>query len=68
MPSPALLRLDQGISAPAISAPDRTISISAVEPSTQSSAPQLTGVEASKQLAAWTAVDRHVKPEHKVCV
>lgn len=67
MPSPALLRLDQGISAP-VSAPDRTISSSAVEASTQSSAPQLTGVEASKQLAAWTAVDRHIKPEHKVCV
>lgn len=26
----------------------------------------LTGVEASKQLAAWTAVDRHIKPEHRV--
>ncbi|KAH9944649.1 ribose 5-phosphate isomerase A-domain-containing protein [Amylocystis lapponica] len=28
--------------------------------------PPLTVVEASKRLAAWTAVDRHVLPEHKV--
>ncbi|KAJ7768295.1 ribose 5-phosphate isomerase A-domain-containing protein [Mycena metata] len=26
----------------------------------------LTGIEKSKQLAAWTAVDEHVKPEHRV--
>jgi hypothetical protein len=26
----------------------------------------LSGIEASKQLAAWTAVDRHIKPEHRV--
>ena len=27
----------------------------------------LTGVEAAKRLAAYTAVDKHVFPEHKVC-
>jgi ribose 5-phosphate isomerase A len=27
---------------------------------------KLSVIEASKRLAAWTAVDRHVKPEHKV--
>ncbi|KAF9515356.1 hypothetical protein BS47DRAFT_1361073 [Hydnum rufescens UP504] len=26
----------------------------------------LSGIEASKQLAAWTAVDRHIKSEHRV--
>ncbi|KAF8314996.1 ribose-5-phosphate isomerase [Clavulina sp. PMI_390] len=28
--------------------------------------PKLSGVEGAKQLAAWTAVDRHILPEHKV--
>lgn len=64
MPSPAISRLDQGISAPPTAA-SRTISNSAVE---AAPGPKLTGVEASKQLAAWTAVDQHIKPEHKVCV
>lgn len=64
MPSPAISRLDQGISAPP-TAPNRTISSSAVE---AAPGPKLTGVEASKQLAAWTAVDQHIKPEHKVCL
>jgi hypothetical protein len=31
-------------------------------------APRVTGIEASKQLAAWTAVDHHVRKEHKVCI
>ena len=29
--------------------------------------PPTTVVEQSKRLAAWTAVDRHVLPEYKVC-
>ncbi|KAJ6551424.1 ribose-5-phosphate isomerase [Mycena capillaripes] len=28
----------------------------------------LSAIEKSKQLAAWTAVDHHVKPEHRVCI
>lgn len=64
MPSPAILRLDQGISTPSTLATSRTVSSSAVEP--LAAAHKLSGIEASKQLAAWTAVDRHVGPEHKV--
>lgn len=70
MPSPALLRLDKSMPA-APASPNRAISSSAVQPdpmNTESAAPKLTGVEASKQLAAWTAVDRHVRPEHRVCI
>ena len=33
-----------------------------------STAPKLSGIEAAKQLAAWTAVDHHVRKEHKVCI
>ena len=69
MPSPALLRLDKSM--PITPAPpNRAISSSAVQPDSlkaEAVVPKLTGVEASKQLAAWTAVDRHVGPEHRVC-
>ncbi|KZT25613.1 ribose-5-phosphate isomerase [Neolentinus lepideus HHB14362 ss-1] len=33
---------------------------------TTDDAPKLSAIEGSKRLAAWTAVDRHVKSEHKV--
>jgi len=49
--------------------PHRAISSSAVQPrvlEAGAAVPKLTGVEASKQLAAWTAVDRHIGPEHRV--
>jgi hypothetical protein len=49
--------------------PHRAISGSTVQPQVLEAGavvPKLTSVEASKQLAAWTAVDRHVGPEHRV--
>jgi len=49
--------------------PDHAVSSSAVQPQVlgaDAAVPKLTGVEASKQLAAWTAVDRHIGPEHRV--
>jgi len=70
MPSPALLRLDLGIHKSNPDIPTGTISNAnvAADPAHQDSGvgSGLTGVEASKQLAAWTAVDRHLKPEHRV--
>ena len=70
MPSPALLRLDLGIHKNNSDIPTGTVSNAnvAADPAHQDSSvgSGLTGVEASKQLAAWTAVDRHLKPEHRV--
>jgi hypothetical protein len=70
MPSPAILRLDVGIHNNNPQVPSRTVSNAnvATDPAHLGSGvgSGLTGVEASKQLAAWTAVDRHLKPEHRV--
>lgn len=38
----------------------------AVVNAAKQAAEKLSTIEASKRLAAWTAVDRHVKPQHKV--
>jgi len=67
MPSPALLRLDHEIHKPSPELPSRRISNTNIvtDPAHVPSS-TLTGVEASKQLAAWSAVDRHIKPEDKV--
>ena len=68
IPSPALLGLDKSMPVAPVS-PNRAVSSSAVQPQVMeagAAVPKLTGVEASKQLAAWTAVDRHIGPEHRV--
>lgn len=73
MPSPAITRLEAGITSPEI-AQLRRVSHSAVDPSSsvpvsksqELKFPKLTGIEASKQLAAYTAVDRHISPNHRV--
>lgn len=79
MPSPALLRLDF---APGSNPPSRRGSLaqfsslemtpseftvsSYVKVAIKRATEPLTGIEASKRLAAYTAVDAHVLPEHRV--
>ncbi|KAI0318069.1 ribose 5-phosphate isomerase A-domain-containing protein [Amylostereum chailletii] len=40
-------------------------SVASSEPPSLSLTKKLSAIEASKQLAAWTAVDKHILPEHK---
>lgn len=77
MPSPALLRLDTG---PNSNPPSRRGSLanlagleltsksqsSYVKEALKRAALQLETLESSKRLAAYTAVDKHVLPEHRV--
>ncbi|KAG8944988.1 ribose-5-phosphate isomerase rki1 [Tulasnella sp. 419] len=65
MPSPALLRLDN---LPSPGPQESLLRSVAAKPASQpQAAPAAVGdIEASKRLAAFTAVDRHILPEHKV--
>ncbi|KAG9078826.1 ribose-5-phosphate isomerase rki1 [Ceratobasidium sp. UAMH 11750] len=79
MPSPALLKLDQGPNSnPPSSSPSR-INLAEIQPTKDTAQQsnyvkealkratmQLEKLESSKRLAAYTAVDKHVLPEHRV--
>ncbi|KAG8700162.1 hypothetical protein FRC08_004868 [Ceratobasidium sp. 394] len=81
MPSPALLKLDQGPNSnPPSSSPSR-INLAEIQPTKDTAQQsnyvkealkratmQLEKLESSKRLAAYTAVDKHVLPEHRVRV
>lgn len=70
MPSPAATQLDlapSGAGSRADSPSKVALELApAKEEAKEIAKKVLTGIEASKQLAAFTAVDRHIKPEHRV--
>ncbi|KAH8823238.1 ribose-5-phosphate isomerase [Flagelloscypha sp. PMI_526] len=67
MPRPIEIKPDLGKPLPIDPPiPVRSPTVPVLAPQLQDPSTILTGVERAKQLAAWTAVDNHVKPEHKV--